>query len=765
MSTSQLHGSSLLDRTNHQEPAHDPNSAPYPTNAAAWDVADLFNSQVDLGRVHSQDPFAYYKAYLHTSESSPYGASDAIDDANACHPISHPSQIIHCAGDQQPVRARPVPYHVAVRLANRATGVPLSTIIEQGSYSTLNSHESPRSVGRYPLIKINDTILPSKYPHRASRSLDETTLRKIEENTHQEQHSHEDVALHAALGGDGGILDSPCTAATLIKLSLYARQLSGSSQTPATESDLESKGLKGFFRGVLQHARGARNDGSRSSSVTNTPPHENRIEGLDTKEDSSRAQHQCSEFTSTRLKTNARGVSTLGNSLPSSFSSSQQILPQIEARYHTSVSRDRERSARVYPSAASKSDAESSSPHFLQPPHSSLSSSSPPSSEQVLSTTPRDIAREYSLAETCTPSHRSNDDLSAQHTSDIVPICKTNAPSLREYDRAREASICSTVSTTYSGTVLGIDLDLQQGYPLVARRSPTPVWIASSQVSGSQPGQNKVTINTPRSITSSALPVLLPLAAASGIVRPNHATPRVSFFSPSGNLIQAEDSSSQTTNSSHYRSSPMTDYDNILSNPVYEPSIRPTLIPLTTPPTPTARLPAHMRCHHNNQHPTHSHIVPKQPQLGIKFAMATGADVKGCGGIIRANSLQPRSGMKQPGSTRKNRRSNRSSPCSFHSHALGSDKLASCVGQPSLQFQNCIAMERRRGRIRKEGHTKAESGARKAHRTPSRPLGARAAHALRVCFCQPWDGDNDEVDAHVGPYSDCKGTDRCSRPS
>jgi hypothetical protein len=96
-----------------------------------------------------------------------------------------------------------------------------------------------------------------------------------------------------------------------------------------------------------------------------------------------------------------------------------------------------------------------------------------------------------------------------------------------------EGSICSSLSTNYSSTVLGVDLDLQH-YPNTTprRSSSASMWFTTQECATRDMQRGRYTV------TSSALPVLLPLAAASGIVKQNHSPP-FSFYSLSGNLIQA----------------------------------------------------------------------------------------------------------------------------------------------------------------------------------------------------------------------------------
>ncbi|KAF2706989.1 hypothetical protein K504DRAFT_504188 [Pleomassaria siparia CBS 279.74] len=760
MSTSQSHDPSLLDRTNLRELVHVSSPAPYPHDAAVSGISEAFDSCDDLRGACPQDPFAYYKAFLNANVSTAIGTNDdgashPMHSMHPVYPVSLEARTTHDLADQQQIRARPAPYNAAVRYSNRLNGLPLSTIVEQGSYSTLNSNGSPSSVGRYPSIRVINEISPNTYTYRASQSLDETPLRRIEEVVAQGQHTRKGIPAHPGLEDDRIVFDPQPITSTPIKSSPPGHQASDIYQTPSTDDDLEGRGLKGFLRGVLHNVRGSsRHDRPQSSSVTTTPAF--RQGGLATNRSSSGVQYEENDSASANLKKNRIGVSA---SLP-------HDRPESEARTRISLGIDRERSSRSYPPilhlppASSDINAELASPHFLPPPHSS------PSPERAPSTTPRDTARERSLSDTHTPSLCSRENLSTRYTFDGVPLHRINTPSLREYDRAREASICSTASTTYSGTVLGIDLDLKQEHASVARPSPTPVWSGPRQPIGPSARRQKPAATTPRtphSITSSALPVLLPLAAASGIVRQNHATAQTSFFSPSGNLIQAENSSSPAVSPSlNGQTRPMTNCHNILSiNPMGESPIRPAPVPLTTPPPTTrAPLPAYLRHHHNYQHPAHSHIVPQQPRMGIDMILTPSPNVKGCGGVVRRRSLQPRSGVpqsqpqpRQQGSIQDYRRSNRFTFCSslVQLRDLSLDNLTSCMRGPSTQVGNGIVVGRVRG---------VEGGARasKPHHTLTGKLGPLAGHALRVCFCQPWDGDEDTDGVRARHAGACKGS-------
>jgi hypothetical protein len=733
MSTcSQSHEYSLLDRLNYRERTYDPNSAPYSPDVAGLNAADSSISNAESGRGYAQDPFVHYRAFLRTNVSSAWGVND---NGNTHHAVSLSAQSNQDCGDRQQFRVRPVPYNVAAHLMNRSNGIPLSTIIEQGSYSTLNSHGSPPSIDRYPPAKANDNLSPNQHPYGGSRSSHEIALRKIEEDNQHEQHVYKNIHSHVRLEDDCGVFDKQCIAAMPIRSSPCDRQLSEGFPTPDIDNDLASRGLKGVLRGVLHNVRASRRD-RPWSSMANTSAYNSRGGRLDTKEDSSQPQRRNNENHRSSLDMNRPRQ----DSLLSSSSRLPQDFPKFEVENGTSLSinSDTERSAPYYPhilhvppAASNFSHNPGSSPLFLQPPKTS---SSP--GEHAPSTVPHDVAREASLAGPYTPSRRSRDDLSACYTFDGVILYRSNAPSLKEYDWEREASICSTASTTYSGTVLGIDLDLKQehAHTLTARRSPMPVWFSPRQISGASIPTQRLKndpAKLPKSITSSALPALLPLAAASGIVRPKHATPKLSFVTPSGNLIQTENGSSPISNSilpHHSKSSPTTVYNNILSDPVCEPPVRPALTPMTTPPTTRASLPAHLQHHHNYQHPAHSHIIPQTPIRSFEIS-TDGVSVKGCGGVVRTKSLQPHSGVKRPKGEKI------SDPGKKYKHwswcTTSKLEMHSCVRRLSLRVQNGIAVGRAKGT-----GTGAVGEAQKPRRIFQGALDPLAGHALKLCVCQ-----------------------------
>ena len=334
------------------------------------------------------------------------------------------------------------------------------------------------------------------------------------------------------------------------------------------------------------------------------------------------------------------------------------------------------------------------------------------------------------------PFRGSRDDVSARYTSDGVSIYRTNASSLQEHNRAHEASICSTVSTTYSSTVLGIDLDLQYDHPPVGCPSPTPVWFAECQATQPSSRRDNDVIKSPHSITSSALPALLPLAVASGIVHANHATPQASFLSPSGNVIQVVDSLSPVSDSSHENASPVTNCQNMLSSHVSNLPARPAVLPSRTRPASTAPLPLYLRHHRYYHHAAHSHIVP-QPRMSIDI---TSTSAKGCGGVVRMRNLPPWAETKQLDAPEAHKQSNRYTSCSNLAHLskLNFNRAASCAHLRPFQSPNGIVSGQEKP-VSVGMHARTQS--RKHYQSFFAQLNPFFGRVARKCLCQPWDSD------------------------
>ncbi|KAF2020661.1 hypothetical protein BU24DRAFT_5758 [Aaosphaeria arxii CBS 175.79] len=157
----------------------------------------------------------------------------------------------------------------------------------------------------------------------------------------------------------------------------------------------------------------------------------------------------------------------------------------------------------------------------------------------------------------------------------IIPYPTTKSPPVKQYPDSistgqphspvqqqgiplHEESAESLLSSDYSGTVLGVDLDLEERHsnmsvgrstdglldqwrgnmPDHMRHRSTPVPPAQYQNKSRDSTASHSPPRHSHSLVSSALPVLLPIAVASGIVEPLHTPSQVTYFSPSGNMVQ-----------------------------------------------------------------------------------------------------------------------------------------------------------------------------------------------------------------------------------
>ena len=75
-------------------------------------------------------------------------------------------------GGSQQCKARSVPSNLAIRATIRSGGGPLATIVEQGSLSTLNSHNSPLGADRFPTTQVVENASPKDTTPRCSSKLD-----------------------------------------------------------------------------------------------------------------------------------------------------------------------------------------------------------------------------------------------------------------------------------------------------------------------------------------------------------------------------------------------------------------------------------------------------------------------------------------------------------------------------------------------------------------------------------------------------------------
>jgi hypothetical protein len=798
MPTSQTRNSNLQDRSNRQEPASTASILRYKAQAAASDLLDRANLSTQLHSMHTphQDPFAYYKAFNNTDDSQGSGKDEYVQgsyDGYTCHAIPEAGNVSDVRGQQQ-TRARVVPYNLAVRLANRSNGAPLATIVEQGSYSTLNSHGSLLSVGRLPSLRVVENASPNRTTNKVSRSLDENALQRIQEDTHQEQNpcatnrAREEVACK-----DYSMAYPVSDVATSFgSTTLLPSQLERHEVGETDYYDANNRTVKGFFRGVLHNVRAASRSRSRSSS-THASIIEHRRHRPETSDDSPQNKVQASE-TSQYSDDRSDAPFDVPSSSLSAISTPD---PDYHARNRQTSSAFSDSSAGAdfpllhrRPHVVEAQTAFETVPQLL-PPLVATRSRGRAASVRLVPPEPRDAAQDGCSMGVPGFVNEGSDNTSAGHAFYGVSVPSNNASSLTEHDRAREASrnasFCSTMSTSYSGTVVGIDVDLQHDFAHPVRRShsPTPVapvWFTPQmaelerQASASEsPPDTKQVLETEqprRSINSPALTSLLPIAAASGIVRTNYDTPKISFFSPSGNLIQPEGSSTPgTTSISDFSGTPSvsTSYYNKTIPATYSafpattclPPSRPSLRPMTTPPTSSAPLPAHLRHHHNYRRPEQSQIDSTIDSTITSFLVPS-PEVKGCGGIIGPESLIPNTGMRHSHERTKSRpyyRRHRSArsfaedlkyEARFYRARLITAFITSCTstGKGRVLRKRQVASRRAAGATSYTimPHNRASASAAGKNRRHAKNkrdeglLGPLAGHMLRICFCQPYDG-------------------------
>lgn len=716
--------------------------------------------QAETKAAASQDPFTFYKTYLDTNVPvlGDQHNLESGDDGYTCrfeNIAAHGSSVDDA---QSQARGHTASYKLAVRLSNRSNGAPLATIIEQGSYSTLNSHGSLLSVGRFPSLKAAENGSPTRGSRRRSRSLDEKALHDIEEDLVPEHDIFAVAVSDAGLNEEHAVADLPSCTATPLTSYQFETQQSLSSHSEDELIDHEDRGVKGFIRGVM---RGVSKTRSRTSSIVNVPIIEHRERPHPTLESNLQLLGQGRELTH---------PSTNGRIIPSRASEGATHIPKLEdqTRNRAISLPDFELAAHVHPtltrSRSGISEANAGCGFLLPtlPCQNATRLHEPLFLTPVVHAGTRDVARKNRTVQAST-SHTGMFDSSAQCTYKSIAIHGGEPSAVRDPKSAKNvfadqnASFCSTISTSYSGTVLGVDVDLQHDFSHSTRRSqspPTPVWFtpqmaelerqasysdspASTKASESEPTQV-----TCRSITSSALTSLLPIAAASGIVRPNYDTPKISFYSPSGNLIQPESSSPPGTSPSDYGSSPTvttSHYNRQSISTTYSaesPPDRPPLIPMTTPPTQKIPLPPHLLYHHNCRGPEPSSINTLESSV---------RSVKGCDGIICEDSLTPRSGICLP---HKQARVHRSTRLAVHdlkaeANFYKARLIASVAAHPFVPAMHKGKTLQKRcvhdyNTYARKPHMRAPEIRRVGYREGV--LGLFAAHALRVCFCQPYDG-------------------------
>ncbi|CAO2655769.1 Nn.00g045720.m01.CDS01 [Neocucurbitaria sp. VM-36] len=752
----------LLERSNGPASYSSTSTAPSRRDPASSTLADQTSGPPQLVHTVPRESHASYKAF----------ASTTMRDGNGytCHKgvfAAHAGQV----AELQQGSARAVSSSLAIRPANRSNGAPLATIIEHGSYSTLNSHGSLLNIGQFPSRRITGDTSPSRASQGVLRNLEDCALQRIQEN----------VSWKPSVGGVLTVKeDSPkdcgrsCLADDTVSakrsILLQSSPRSGP-QLDYTNNDVGNRKIGAVLRGFWQNVRAGSRTKSRSSSSMYTPALERRDNWEGESDGNLHSQIPS-------LETNQPNDCEYGAPYPvqTSFLSATLVPNSRPQTRNRKVSKTRSKhSTHVYPPLLSISrpknepEPDFSSVPPLLPPTVATRSRGPSPSVDLVPPEPRDVAHDEGMAGALPLWHENRHDTSAGYTFDGVSVLHNSTCALMEVHRAREssrnASFCSTVSTSYSGTVLGVDLDLDHEFTNPVRRScsPTPVaplWFTPQmalerQVSFACSDELKQTslIEPPRRlITSSALTSLLPVAAASGIVCPVYDTPKISFYSPSGNLIQPEGESTLKTSASdfgilptsHNSKKPLLPHRR-MSARADSPPARPSLMPMTTPPTSSAPLPAHLSYHHNYRQPERSQIYPCEPFITHSPA------IKGCGGVVRYHTLPPRTGVQS--SQRKHLRSTRSVLSNMKREAnfykaqfIGSASTSCMLNHARNKNRNGVLGNdhRKRSKRTKRVNAAADNSVHGTQSSKARQhqgvLGPLVGHALRVGFCQPYDG-------------------------
>lgn len=804
MPASQTGNCYLLDRSNGQRSIFSTSTPPCTSSSASLKLVDDRSGQFLPLQAASPEYFAYYQTLIDASilpgNSAPNDPRDG-DDGHGHSSHVNSAEAGDGLGSQQLVRPQAVPCNLAARHRNRSNGASLATIIEQGSYSTLNSYGSLPSEGRYQSLTIASNASPGQ---------NENAVEKTREDTCQEQHHLSISEVDARLDQDNRnpVYTVNGRAKPIEAITMHPH-FSGSPQS-SVEHDRDSTSLSEFFRGILHTVRSASRSRSRSSLTTQAPHVDSREERPGTSESSLDSPLHISEGPqTTRDKCDLPSLLHASNPNATTVSSHD---PQARSRKISAGSHEpfcASSPLLISPPHQADAKVDSSFVPFLLPPSAVTHAREWYTSVRLVHPEPRDEAHAGGTAEAESLASESRHGNLAQYSFEASDDRPRNASSLTENDHtkdlSRNTSFCSTMSTSYSGTVLGVDLDLDHQLslapPLRHSRSPTvvaPIWFTPQmaererQASFSESPETRTTIvpDLPRrSITSSAMPSLLTIAAASGIVQPNYTTPKISFYSPSGNLIQPEGNLTPETSSLDVTDSPIENglyYSNqspsarkVFPTATCLPSARPALVPMTTPTYPSSPLPAHLKHHHNYRQPERSQID------SVKTFVVSTPKVQGCGGVVQSPSFVAREGppyqLKKIGlnSDHKQHQSSRAFvddlkfEAKFHRARVINAVSTSCLSfragrKPRKRFNTTDSKPNipYTHVYHDSSQTQAKSTSSsvrlnhiRIHTHPTQQddsvLGPITGHTLRICFCQPYDGAGKPTRAIAADASSC----------
>jgi hypothetical protein len=482
------YSSRCSDCSNGQTSSSNTSTLSHQPDYAAWDLAGAMDMPLQSVQPVLQDPFAYNKAFLNTDPPSS-GFINGLtqdNDGYTCHTGIIGAQDLHSVGRQQQVRARAIPCHNAVGFTSRFNEAPLATIIEQGSYSTLNSPGSLLGVGRFHSLRMAEKSSPDRALNRISCSRDENTLQRIQEDAPQELDVPAVIETHARpqdCGRSQPIVDM------LTPMKLFKTELPRSPKSQISDADhgVDNRRPKRSFRGVLHHVRAASRARSRSSSLTHTSFVEAREERPETSDNSPLSPWQAhSRLKREKHSRNYKAANFV--QLPSSSVVSTPT-PDYQARSRKMPLPDHQPSALASTSTYSPLRKASlplfeqfstfgAVPQFLSS-SAVMRSLEQSSSVRLVSPEPRDVAYAHVTTRSSMPLTQDSNNASAQNTFDGASVPKYSSSMLTGHDRMRDASLntsfCSTMSTSYSGTVLGVDLDLQHATPQLVRHSSSPM--------------------------------------------------------------------------------------------------------------------------------------------------------------------------------------------------------------------------------------------------------------------------------------------------
>lgn len=759
--------------------------ADHPTNPTLTEHAVSFPRRGASSLSYSS---AYQKALLDTEPASKAGISDWDQYAEGEHQRDFRSGIQPTQGStgQQQSKPRPVLSNLAVRFANRSSGPPLATIVEQGSISTLKSHGSLLNVGHSRSAHNAENIFPGRALQIPSQSLDQGALQKIQEGK-QITCANDPISLSARalkrMRGERLISSKERSTASANAAGSDHDKLA-MLKSHAVQPELRVNGLKTFIRSIMTDIRNMSRNSSSSSSTSlsssiipiHIPDQNQRTVASRGQDNKGGSQGQIDDAPASQTRLQSAPLPRCENSASAATvllgprEESRSLAEEYASMLNFSLSlHEPDPAHAVLPQAPPLTDL--SRPHRNQ---------APPQIAHLTTSEPYNAALDQVRSAPETFLSRSRDELAARYTPDSAAVHRYDEGPLRNYVRnsSRNASFCSTMSTSYSGTILGIDLDLQHEFPNSTQRSVTPVWFGSEKSVGlEQQQQRRKELQLepakpphPRSITSSALTSLLPIAAAEGIVQQSLATPQLSFYSPSGNLIQAEDkaslktpASSSLSDSGSYFLEPLAaaSYNSktalpsvrsALSATVYLPPARPAAAPLTTPPPSVASLPEYLRHHYKYQHAEESQIETIS-EPGPTLQITPGSNVRGCGGIVRSTSLTPHTDVSQSSPQQRYRLGN-----SLSCLQIGDEDRTRFTGclSPWSAPRTARHSESHKATVKANPQRKGKTLQKRRHSpristtTGDTDAGVVAGHALQVCFCQPYDGILDSTSATGG---------------